>query len=81
MRKIQFIALLAAFIGLVSCGKEHKYPNVIYVFADQWRAQVTGYAGDVNARTPNLDQLAREGINIKNAVSTCPSCTPYRATS
>ncbi len=73
------MALLAAFIGLVSCGKEHKKPNVIYVFADQWRAQATGYAGDVNARTPILDKLAQEGINFKNAVSTCPSCTPYRA--
>jgi arylsulfatase A-like enzyme len=79
MRKIQLMALLIAFLVLVSCEKEYKKPNVIYVFADQWRAQATGYAGDVNAITPNLDQLAREGINIKNAVSTCPSCTPYRA--
>lgn len=79
MRKIQIIALLGAFIGLMACGTPPKKPNVIYVFADQWRAQATGYAGDVNALTPNLDQLAMEGINFTNAVSTCPSCTPYRA--
>ena len=77
MRKI--IILLFALTGIVSCIKEPIRPNVIYVFADQWRAQATGYAGDVNARTPNLDQLALEGINFKNALSTCPSCTPYRA--
>ena len=58
------MALLMALIGLLSCEKEYKMPNVIYVFADQWRAQATGYAGDVNARTPNLDQLAREGYRI-----------------
>ena len=49
MRKIQLMALLIAFLVLVSCEKEYKKPNVIYVFADQWRAQATGYAGDVNA--------------------------------
>ncbi len=77
MRKV--IILLIVLTGIVSCSKEPIKPNVIYVFADQWRAQATGYAGDVNALTPNLDQLAQEGINFKNAVSTCPSCTPYRA--
>ena len=25
-----------------------KKPNIIYVFADQWRAQATGYNGDPN---------------------------------
>jgi arylsulfatase A-like enzyme len=79
MRRIQIIAVLVAFIGLVGCSEAPKKPNVIYVFADQWRAQAIGYAGDVNARTPNLDQLAQEGIQFTNAVSTCPSCTPYRA--
>jgi len=73
------IILLIAFMGMVSCGKEAGKPNVIYVLTDQWRAQATGYAGDENARTPNLDQLAEEGVNLINAVSTCPSCTPYRA--
>jgi len=53
-------------------------PNVVFVFADQWRAQATGYAGDVNARTPHLDRLATEGVVVGTAVSTCPVCSPYR---
>ncbi|MCP4640325.1 MAG: sulfatase-like hydrolase/transferase, partial [bacterium] len=53
-------------------------PNVVFVFADQWRAQATGYAGDPNAITPNLDKLAEESLNFTNAVSGCPVCTPYR---
>ena len=63
-----FVLIILA-IGLVSYGKESKKPNIIYVFADQWRAQATGYTGDVNAKTPNLDRLAHAGINFKNAVS------------
>ena len=54
-------------------------PNIVFVFADQWRAQAAGYAGDPNARTPNLDRLARESVNFSNAVSACPVCSPYRA--
>ncbi|MCD6287705.1 MAG: sulfatase [Candidatus Hydrogenedentes bacterium] len=53
-------------------------PNVVFLLADQWRAQATGYAGDPNARTPNIDRLAAESIDFTNAVSCCPVCTPYR---
>ena len=56
-----------------------KSPNIVFVLADQWRAQATGYNGDVNARTPNLDTLASESIRLRNAVSGQPVCTPYRA--
>jgi arylsulfatase A-like enzyme len=54
-------------------------PNLVFIFADQWRAQATGYAGDSNARTPNLDRLASESVEFTNAVSCCPVCSPFRA--
>ena len=54
-------------------------PNVVFVFADQWRAQATGYAGDPNVRTPHLDKLAKGSVNFANAVSCSPVCSPYRA--
>jgi len=56
-----------------------KKPNVVFVLADQWRKQATGYNGDPNVKTPNLDQLAKECLNLTNAISACPVCTPYRA--
>jgi len=54
-------------------------PNIVYLLADQLRASATGYAGDPNVKTPNLDRLAAEGLNFRNVVSVCPVCTPYRA--
>lgn len=54
-------------------------PNILYIFADEWRGNATGYAGDPNVKTPNLDRLAKEGLNFCNAVSVAPVCTPYRA--
>ena len=37
-------------------------PNVLFVFADQLRAQATGFGGDPNARTPTLDALAASSV-------------------
>jgi arylsulfatase A-like enzyme len=54
-------------------------PNVVFVLADQWRASATGYAGDPNVKTPNLDGLARESVNFVNGVSGMPVCSPCRA--
>ena len=60
-------------------GVADKKPNIVYVIVDQWRAQAGGYAGDPNAYTPNLDQLAASSLNVRNAVSGMPVCTPHRA--
>jgi arylsulfatase A-like enzyme len=54
-------------------------PNILIVIADQWRAQAFGFAGDDNAKTPNLDRLAGESVNFINAVSSVPVCSPTRA--
>jgi arylsulfatase A-like enzyme len=54
-------------------------PNIVYVFSDQHRAQASGYAGDPNARTPVMDRLARESLNLTQAVAGAPVCSPYRA--
>jgi arylsulfatase A-like enzyme len=54
-------------------------PNVVFLFADQMRAQAVAYMGDPNVLTPHLDQLAKESVNLTHAVSNCPICTPYRA--
>ena len=53
--------------------------NLLFVFADQWRAQTFGYAGDPNVSTPNIDRFAAESLNFTNAVSGCPVCSPYRS--
>jgi len=74
--------VLGPSVAKVACSDERcavTRPNLVYLLADQWRAQATGYAGDMNARTPNLDNLAKESVRFSNAVSGCPVCSPYRA--
>src|ERR1051325_12253679 len=45
---------------------EKKYPNIIFLLADDLRWNVLGCTGDKLAKTPNLDTLAKRGVNFRN---------------
>lgn len=83
----QFMAVSGAAAAGLAAGcasgaaAGRRKPNVVFVLADQWRAQACGYAGDPNlqGKTPVLDALAAESADFTHAVSCCPVCTPYRA--
>jgi arylsulfatase A-like enzyme len=83
-KSIQSGLFLLASFALVFCiqpGRKEAAlrPNVIFILADQWRAEATGYAGNTDVKTPHIDQLASQSAVFKTAVSTMPVCTPYRA--
>jgi len=54
-------------------------PNVIVLFPDQLRALSLPLFGEQQIKTPAIDRLASEGVNLTNAISNCPVCTPARA--
>ena len=56
-----------------------RQPNVLFVIADEWRAQALRFNGDPNVITPTLDKLAAQSVRFDNAVSGCPVCCPARA--
>lgn len=53
-------------------------PNVIWILGDQFRAQALACNGDPNARTPNLDRAAVNGVTFTNHLSGYPLCCPFR---
>jgi arylsulfatase A-like enzyme len=59
--------------------KNMRKPNIVYIFADQMRASALGCMGEEPVISPNLDQLAAEGVCFRNAVANTPVCTPSRA--
>ncbi len=42
------------------------------------RAQATGFHGNTQVSTPNLDRLAEQSFCFTNAISNCPVCSPCR---
>lgn len=57
-----------------------KQPHVIYILSDEHFGGAMSHAGDPNVNTPNMDQLAAEGISFNRAYANCPICTPSRGT-
>jgi len=56
-----------------------KRPNIVMFFSDQQRFDSLGCNGQALDVTPNLDALAKEGINYSKAYTVQPVCGPARA--
>jgi arylsulfatase A-like enzyme len=54
-------------------------PNVVFILVDDLRWDELGCTGHPFASTPNVDRLAREGANFRNAFASTPLCSPSRA--
>ncbi|TAJ14516.1 DUF4976 domain-containing protein [Marinilabiliaceae bacterium JC017] len=80
--KIQFKLLILPLLMLFGCGKGSKKSekpfNVLYFLVDDMGWMDANYQGSSFYETPNIDQLATEGMRFSNAYATHPRCTPSR---
>lgn len=53
--------------------------NILFIITDGQRADHLSCYGNPDLRTPNLDQLASEGIRFTNTYCTNPFCMPNRS--
>ena len=75
---------LALFFGciltLVSCSSiNDSKPNIIIILADDAGYSDFGFMGSDEIKTPNLDQLALDGVTFNNAYVSASVCSPSRA--
>ena len=56
-----------------------KRPNIVFILTDEQGYWALGCNGNSEIRTPNIDRLAAEGINLQNFFCTSPVCSPARA--
>ncbi len=74
--KIGVLALLCLLsVGAAASEK----PNIVLFFVDDMGWSDLGYRNPV-FESPNIDSLAREGLNFEQAYIACPTCSPSRAT-
>ena len=52
-------------------------PNILIILTDG--TQAATIEGDHPCLTPHLEELARRGVTFQNAHTTCPTCSPARA--
>ena len=70
------LVAIVLFQGINQCVSAG-LPNVIFLMTDQQRWDCLGVV-NTNIKTPNLDQLARQGILFRQAVCQAPMCVPSR---
>ncbi|WP_068473288.1 sulfatase family protein [Saccharicrinis aurantiacus] len=69
-------------LTIVSCAKETKPVNILYIMSDDHTTQGIGVYGSRLAKlnpTPNIDALAADGIVFDNVFCNNAICTPSRA--
>lgn len=57
----------AVLCSLSVSGQTDKRPNILFLFADDQRADALGCSGNKYIRTPNIDQLAINGVRFSHS--------------
>ncbi len=67
-------------IAILSVNYERQpvMPNIVFILADDLGYTQLGCYGSDYYQTPNLDQLASEGLKFTNAYAACAVCSPTR---
>lgn len=69
---------VAALAGCTQGQVTDLQPNIIFLLTDDQRADAMGIEGHPILETPNLDQLARDGVRFTQAHVVAPVCMPSR---
>lgn len=72
-------ALLLGAGARPAAGAASDRPNIVFLLADDLRADAMGCAGNPVLKTPDLDRLAAEGLRFTDAFVTTAICATSRA--
>jgi arylsulfatase A-like enzyme/lysophospholipase L1-like esterase len=73
------ITFFAAAQKAVVKNKTTAKPNIVFFLIDDMGWADVGFNGSTFYETPNIDKLAKEGMQFTNAYAACPVCSPTRA--
>ena len=68
----------APYLQKQSVGNTNKKSNIVFILADDCTIWDIGSYGSLDAKTPNIDKLAREGIKFNACYQAAPMCSPTR---
>lgn len=74
-------ALAALLVPLAASAADEKptRPNVLFIAIDDLNDWIGSLGGHPQTKTPNLDRLAKRGVNFTKAYCSAPVCNPSRA--
>ncbi|MBN2012782.1 sulfatase [candidate division KSB1 bacterium] len=69
---------MTSTLGLPMCSNKKDRPNIILIIGDDISWNDLGCYGHPTIRTPNVDNLAANGVRFTRAFLTASSCSPSR---
>ena len=72
-------SLLVLLLASTACVGAKELPNFLVIMADDCTYNDLPVYGGRNARTPNIDRLAREGLVFERAYLAEAMCQPCRS--
>jgi arylsulfatase A-like enzyme len=79
MNKLLLTSLMGASMLSCTTKQTEKKPNIILILADDLGYGDLGYTGCKDFTTPNIDKLAKNGVEFTNGYASHPFCAPTRA--
>lgn len=79
IKAFNLIVFISLFIPGFSIAAAEKPLNILILYADDWRNDTLGCAGNPIVLTPNLDNLAKKGIRFSHNYVTTSICGVSRA--
>ncbi|MCG8700240.1 MAG: arylsulfatase [Bacteroidales bacterium] len=82
MKAYKTLAYVMLIVLIYSCngeGVNSNQPNIIFILADDMSYRDLSCYGQTRYQTPNLDNLAANGIRFTNAYAASAECAPSRA--
>ena len=77
--KMKHRFIICSFLVAFCSGTQAaKTPNVLFIAVDDLRDWVEHLSGHPNAKTPNIDRLAKRGVSFTRAYCSAPLCNPSR---
>jgi N-acetylglucosamine-6-sulfatase len=78
---IRYIFLITVFFSLnLFSQKTDKKPNFLFILVDDQPYDAVGFSNRYPfLKTPNIDKLAKQGVNLENFFVTQSICSPSRA--
>ena len=74
MNRREFLTVAGCAVARAASSRS----NILFLMADQFRADALGANGNTWVRTPALDRLAGAGVRFSNAYTPQALCTPAR---
>jgi arylsulfatase A-like enzyme len=68
------------FICSGAYASDKRPPNILFILTDNQAASLLGTYDNPDIKTPNIDRLAKEGIQFNRAFAVNGLCSPTRAT-